>query len=146
VGHSLNAAGARRAFLWDSTGMKDLNGVKGPNGQSATTLGWTLSAAYGINSSGQVVGYGSHPLQDATKNNTFLWQRDVDGNVSVTAVNLRIAQFETRGLNDNGLVAELSNITSITMTEHRLPACRPLFGTRASSQSLASFPPIARPS
>jgi probable HAF family extracellular repeat protein len=105
VGHSLNAAGNRRAFLWDSTGMKDLNGVKGPNGQSATTLGWTLSAAYGINSSGQVVGYGSHPLQDATTNNTFLWQRDANGNVSVTAVNLRIAQFETRGINDNGLVA-----------------------------------------
>jgi probable HAF family extracellular repeat protein len=106
VGHSLNAAGARRAFLWDATsGMRDLNTIQGPDGVSAASLGWTLTAAYNINNNGQIVGHGTHPSQEQGGNNTFLWQRDAVGNVSVTAVSLRNAQYETRGISDDGLVA-----------------------------------------
>jgi probable HAF family extracellular repeat protein len=108
VGHSLNAAGAPRAFLYANGSMQDLNTIAGPDGTSAASLGWTLTAAYGINNNGQIVGAGTHPTAPGgiyTDNGTFLWQKDADGNVKVTAVSLPIRQYETRGINDNGLVA-----------------------------------------
>ena len=108
VGYATNKAGARRAFICNGVAapMVDLNNVKGPNGISATSLGWTLSAAYGINNNGQVVGDGTHPtLTTPGGPNTFLWQQDSVGNVTVQLVGLRNAQFETRGINDDGVVA-----------------------------------------
>jgi probable HAF family extracellular repeat protein len=107
VGQSLNAAGAPRAFLYENGVMKDLNLVKGTDGKSAADLypGWTLEAAYGINNNGQVVGYWTHPSQVPGQGNSFRWQRDAIGNVSVTAVDLLTRQYQTRGINDAGLVA-----------------------------------------
>jgi probable HAF family extracellular repeat protein len=110
VGHSLNKAGARRAFVWDGT-MWDLNTIEGPDGLSAAEQGWTLGAAYGINNNGQIVGYGTHPTEGKTPdgaytdNGTFLWQKDASGNVKVTAVSLLTQNYETRGISDDGVVA-----------------------------------------
>jgi probable HAF family extracellular repeat protein len=111
VGHSLNAAGARRAFVWANGSLQDLNGVRGSDGRCAADLGWTLTAAFGINNKAQIVGLGTHPTEgknlDGTRTDydTFLWQKDADGNVKVTAVSLQMSQYETRGINDSGVVA-----------------------------------------
>jgi len=53
VGWSTNASGERRAFVFTGAeGMRDLNDRIDPS------LGWTLTGAYGINASGQIVGVG----------------------------------------------------------------------------------------
>ncbi len=54
VGHSTVKGGDNHAFLWSSTtGLKDLNDLIPSNS------GWVLNAAYSINKSGQIVGYGT---------------------------------------------------------------------------------------
>ncbi len=52
VGASLNASGEQRAFLWKNGAMQDLNELVDP------ASGWLLSAAYGINDAGVIVGDG----------------------------------------------------------------------------------------
>jgi probable HAF family extracellular repeat protein len=53
VGTSLNGDNRMRAFFWsENTGMRDLNDLIDPNS------GWTLSQAFAINDSGQIVGEG----------------------------------------------------------------------------------------
>lgn len=54
MGQAKNSAGQDRAFLFDSTGMRDLNSL------IPDTAGWTLVEARGINDAGQIVGYGRH--------------------------------------------------------------------------------------
>ncbi len=59
VGTSNVTGGAFHAFVWDSTnGLRDLNDLidAGAN--------WTLSRAMGINSTGQVTGWGTNPSGD----------------------------------------------------------------------------------
>lgn len=51
VGTSTDANGRDRAFLYDGTTMRDLNGV---------CCGWSLESATDINDAGQIVGVGDH--------------------------------------------------------------------------------------
>lgn len=52
VGYSEVVAGDRRATLWNGSSVVDLNNLLSPGS------GWTLVEARGVNSSGQIVGYG----------------------------------------------------------------------------------------
>ncbi len=52
VGYSFDAQGRTRAFIWKDGTLFDLNELV------ANAPGWTLTAAYGINASGQIVGSG----------------------------------------------------------------------------------------
>jgi probable HAF family extracellular repeat protein len=52
---SSGVTGGLHAVVWNGTTAVDLN-----NQLSPTVTGWTLQYAYGINNSGQIVGYGSY--------------------------------------------------------------------------------------
>jgi probable HAF family extracellular repeat protein len=52
VGYSYDAQGKSRAFIWTNGMLFDLNTLV------EDAPGWTLTAAYGINESGQIVGSG----------------------------------------------------------------------------------------
>nr|WP_309696657.1 DUF3466 family protein [Armatimonas sp.] len=103
------------AFLWEQGQLKELNTIAGPNGVSAASLGWRLKAAYAINHNGQIVGHGNYTRTDGCT--AFLWERDVNGNVSVRPVGLGVPPYgdsETRGLNNLGQVSGAAPAAAVT--------------------------------
>jgi probable HAF family extracellular repeat protein len=67
VGWAHDSAGARRAFVWDSTNsMRDLNKLS----NVGTT--WSLSIARAINNTGSVVGTGTVKVKNGTQSRGFL--------------------------------------------------------------------------
>lgn len=89
VGYSVNNTGNGHAFLWQNNAMTDLG-----------TLGGSYSVAWGINGSGQVVGWGN-PVGDAAQH-AFLWSEGsmVDLNTYVTGTGWTLNDAE--GINDWG--------------------------------------------
>ena len=60
VGWSFDALGRSRAFVWTGGMLLDLNDLV------SNTSGWSLTAAYGIDSSGQIVGTGTYLGQSSS--------------------------------------------------------------------------------
>jgi probable HAF family extracellular repeat protein len=59
VGFSYDSQGRSRAFVWNGNMLFDLNEL------ISNTPGWSLTAAYGINARGQIVGTGTYMGQSA---------------------------------------------------------------------------------
>jgi probable HAF family extracellular repeat protein len=89
VGTSINSSGIAHAFLWNpATGMEDLGTL--PDG--------SLSVAFGVNASGQVVGWGDSP---AASSRAFIWTQ---GGGMVDLVGTGEDSTLAHAINDAGLV------------------------------------------